>query len=344
MTVPRLAFVVSAPRSGSTLLSRMLGAHPAIHTRSEPHLLTPLAHLGWYDRVDEAPYDAVQSAEALAGVIEELPGGDADYVAAACAYAERIYAGLMAGRDEAVFVDKTPAYALVLPFVARLFPDARFIVLTRHPCAVHVSYADSFFEGDDAAALAFNPILGRYVPAIARFLREPPPGLLHVRYEELVAEPDEQLRRVFEHLGLEHHADAVEYGGAPAPAAGLGDPIEVDRHDRPVTSSVHRWADELVARPAREATLRRVIAELDPRDLAAWGYELSELWAPLEAADPEAAARRRAGGGFGLQRRLLHWLRRDIQERWHGRLLLRVRDVTDVLLRGGKRGFRPPPS
>jgi len=344
VTAPRLAFVISAPRSGSTLLARMLGAHPAIHTRSEPHLLTPLAHLGWYDRVDEAPYDAVQSAQALAGVIDALPGGEADYVEAVRAFADRIYAGLMHGRDEALFVDKTPAYALVLPFITRVFPDSRYIVLTRHPCAIHVSYADSFFEGDDDAALGFNPILGRYVPAIARFLREPPPGALHVRYEDLVADPDAELRRIFEHLDLPHHPAAVEYGASDQPKDdGLGDPVTVDREQRPVTSSVHRWADALAADPRREETLRAVIADLDPRDLRALGYAPDGLWDPLEAADPAAASRRRAAGSFGLQRRLLHLLRRDIQDRWHGRLLRRVRDGTDVLLRGGKRTFRDPP-
>ena len=48
-------FVISSPRSGSTLLERMLASHPLIYGRPEPHLLTPLAHLGYYAKVDKAP-------------------------------------------------------------------------------------------------------------------------------------------------------------------------------------------------------------------------------------------------------------------------------------------------
>ena len=55
----RLVFLIGPPRSGSTLLTRMLGAHSKIHAPAEPHLLTPLAHLGYYASVEKAPYDPV---------------------------------------------------------------------------------------------------------------------------------------------------------------------------------------------------------------------------------------------------------------------------------------------
>ncbi len=60
----RLLFLIGSPRSGSTLLARMLGAHSQILGVPEPHLLTPLAFLGYFDRVEKAPYDPVISQEA----------------------------------------------------------------------------------------------------------------------------------------------------------------------------------------------------------------------------------------------------------------------------------------
>ena len=73
----RLIFVIGPPRSGSTLLARMLGAHSQIHAPMETHLLTPLAHLGYFERVDQAPYDPVVSQRGIREVVKALPGGEA---------------------------------------------------------------------------------------------------------------------------------------------------------------------------------------------------------------------------------------------------------------------------
>ena len=69
-----LVFVISPPRAGSTLLQRMMGAHAEIFTHPEPHLITPIAHLGVYDNVDKAPYDHINAAEATKAFIAGLAG------------------------------------------------------------------------------------------------------------------------------------------------------------------------------------------------------------------------------------------------------------------------------
>ena len=44
-----LVFVIGSLRSGLTLLQRMLSSHPEIFSCPEPHFITPLAHLGYYN-------------------------------------------------------------------------------------------------------------------------------------------------------------------------------------------------------------------------------------------------------------------------------------------------------
>ena len=168
----RMLFLVSPPRSGSTLLQRMIGSHSEVFTHPEPHLMTPLAHLGYYQTVDKAPYDHINSAEAMRLFVDGLPRKEEDYLDALRAYADTMYGRLLAPSGKRYFMDKTPAYALVLDFVAKVYPGAKYVVLTRHPLAIFSSYANSFFDGDWERAHAFNPIVERYVPAIARFVRE----------------------------------------------------------------------------------------------------------------------------------------------------------------------------
>ena len=74
-----MLFVISSPRSGSTMLERMLESHSQILGGPESHLLTPLAHLGVWDNVEKAPYDHVLAAESQNLFIDRLPGRQQDY-------------------------------------------------------------------------------------------------------------------------------------------------------------------------------------------------------------------------------------------------------------------------
>src|SRR5213594_4853552 len=209
----RLIFLIGAPRSGTTLLARMMGAHSAIYQRAEPHLVTPIAHLGFYGSVQKAPYDPENAEQAIHELVADLPRGEEDYLDALRAYTDTLYERLLAAAPgKRFFLDKTPAYALVLPFLTRLYPKARYVVLTRHPLAVLTSYVESFFDGDWQVAVEHNPLLGRYVPALAAMLRERPVPLVHVRYEELVRDPETHLRRICDHLGIPFEPGAIAYG------------------------------------------------------------------------------------------------------------------------------------
>jgi hypothetical protein len=282
----RILFVIGPPRSGSTMLARMLGSHSAIYGRPEPHLLTPLAHLGYFAKVDKAPYDAVLAAESTRQFVADLPGGEQDYVDACRAYTDTLYQRMLDTKSgKTIFLDKTPAYALVLDFIARIYPRSKYVVLTRHPLAVFSSYAESFFNGDYAAAHAYNPLLERYVPAIAKFLRAAAVPMRHVIYERLVADPETELCDIFAFLALPHEPQAVNYGENQPVEKGLGDPIGVKKHSRPSTESIDKWAVEIASRPERYDLCRRIVDRLDPADLELWGHPLGdEFWRPLEAA------------------------------------------------------------
>jgi Sulfotransferase family len=332
----RLIFLIGAPRSGTTLLARMLGAHSQIHGRAEPHLITPIAHLGYFGKVQKAPYDQNNVEQAIREIVAEIPRHEAGYLDALRAYTDSIYAQLMdaAPAGKQLFLDKTPAYALVLPFLTRLYPQAKYVVLTRHPLAVLSSYVESFFDGDYRVALEHNPVLQRYVPELARLVRDAPVPHVWVRYEDLVKEPEVQFRRVCDHLGVPFEERAISYGESGEAFKGLGDPTGVARHTRPVTSSVSKWAAEIASDPDTLALVAKVLDELDPADLETLGYPRDGIVAQLEAArgapvpvKPQAPLR------YTLERRLLVALRRNIHQNALGKVLKRARFALDVLLR-----------
>ncbi|MCO4744578.1 MAG: sulfotransferase [Proteobacteria bacterium] len=333
----RLFFVIGAPRSGTTLLMRMLNMHPDIYTRPEPHLMTPLAHLGYYAYPDKASYDPFQAHQGARAFVDELPGGEQDYLEALRAYSDTLYGRMLEPTGKRYFLDKTPAYALVLPFLKRLYPDAVFIVLTRHPFAIFSSFAKSFFDDDWAAAEAFNPIVQRYVPAISAFLADPPKRFHHVQYESLVADPETHLRAICAAAEIPYSDELIEYGSKKVEGKGLGDPIGVAQHNRPTTSSVHKWAKQVAGNRDRIAQLEAMVQRLDDEDLERFGTPREALFEPLNGVDEDAAAQAQRKvtkwDRYSVERRALLVLRKNIHQNTLGRTLKKVRFYCDVLLR-----------
>lgn len=334
----RMFFVVGAPRSGTTLLMRMLNIHPDIYTRPEPHLMTPLAHLGFYAKAEKAPYDANQAEMAVKEYVEKLPGGEGAYLEALRAYADRLYGGMLAPTGKRFFLDKTPAYGLILPFIEKVYPDATYVILTRHPFAIFASFAESFFDDDWEVAWEHNPVVERYVPALASFVRNHTASHFHhVRYEELVADPEGQLQAICAAAGMAYTPDMINYGQKEVDGSGLGDPIGVKKDTRPNTKSIHKWARSVAHNPRRMEMCRQMVARISDEDLAVFGYTRESLWAPLaevdEAKAKEAQTKAKTWDRYALERRTLVWLRKDIHTSWLGKMLKKVRFVVDVLLR-----------
>lgn len=320
------------------MLERMLESHSQILGGPEPHLLTPLAHLGVWDKVDKAPYDHVLAAESQKLFIERLPHKEQDYWDACRAYCDVLYGRFLEGSGKSIVLDKTPAYALVLPFMMKVFPDAKYVVLTRHPLATFSSYANSFFDGDYQTAMNYNPLLQRYVPAMSAFLRQQAVSKYHVKYEDLVKDPETWMEKIYAYIGVAFEKDTIDYGEkerAPEAAKGLGDPIGVAQHSRPTTASLSKWVEELATDGAKRALMEQTIQTLDPADLETLGYPVDAIWKPLEAAAGKTITpKKQPMSRYRLQRKAIIQLRGLAQQSGAVRgLLKKVRLATDVLLR-----------
>ncbi len=334
-----LTFLLGAPRSGTTLLERMLSSHSLIKGGPEPHLLTPLAYLGYWGRVDKAPYDHIVASAGQKAFIEGLPHKEQDYWKACRSYCDSLYAAYMMQGNETICADKTPEYTTIWPFLSKVYPDARYIVLTRHPAAILSSFANSFFDGDFDIAQRHDPILERYVPALAGFLRQTDVPFFHLSYEDLVREPEQWLRKICAFLEISYEPGMVDYGSKHnrhAAEMGLGDPIGVSQHSRPTESNINKSFAEYAGNAHKMDVLRKSVARLDAADLATIGYPETFFWDSIDAANRGAngAPAKTRLSRYRLQRKVIVKLRRLTQR--NARLRAGIgwlRMVCDVLLR-----------
>jgi hypothetical protein len=302
---------------------------------SEPHLLTPLAHLGVWRNVDKAPYDHIVAAIGQKDFIAALPHQEQDYWDACRAYCDKLYDSYMAAHpDKVICLDKTPEYATILPFINKIFPEAKYIVLSRHPAAIFSSFANSFFDGDYQITQAHDPILERYIPAMASFIRHAESSYSHVRYEDLVDDPETVIAKVCEYLEIPYEASCIDYGEKKL-SQGLGDPLGVAKHARPSTHSLDKWAEELVSDTGKLEWMRKLIDKLDPEDLKTLGYEPERLWEPVEKLqDKKITWKKPALNRYRLERKVIVRMRHLVQQcDFLQASLNKVRLLCDVLLR-----------
>lgn len=192
-------FVVGFPRSGTTLLEQMLDAHPRLQSMDERPFFHMLARQLENSTGVRVPQDLGKLSQSDC---DELRKG---YLIHAC--------GKVPRRWEAQLVDKNPMNMLWLPMIYRLFPEAKFILAVRHPCDVLLScYMQNFMATTLGASCAnLETLATAYNEAMSHWLYHVDLFGLRVfvsRYEDLVADPVLQTRRIADHLGLED-ADAM---------------------------------------------------------------------------------------------------------------------------------------
>ncbi len=118
-------------------------------------------------------------------------------------------------RDKVV-VDKHPLHTLRLPLIWKIFPDARMIFATRDPRDVVISCFRRSFNAN-FSTFEFNSIEGaaKYYDAVMEagqaYRERLPMNLLHVRYEDLVAEFDSVSRELCQFLGVPWTADLENF-------------------------------------------------------------------------------------------------------------------------------------
>lgn len=228
----RVVFVLSPPRSGSTLLRVMLAGHPALFGPPELYLLgfDTLAARRRSLSGPRAPLarGLVRAMMALDGVGPEEAAASLDRMADEGASTIEAYRRLQARATGRTLVDKTPGYALspqVLRRMAEGFVEPLFIHLTRHPVASVVSFTRVRIDlslGTDDELPADPRSRGELWWRIGHenieaFLDTVPDARVHrMRYEDLVSEPEQHARALCAWMGLPFEPAMVEPYADPA--------------------------------------------------------------------------------------------------------------------------------
>lgn len=279
-----LIFIISQPRAGSTLLQRILGSHPDIHTVSEPWLmLHPLYAL----RAEgyQAEYSAPSAKSALQSFLQTLPGGEAEYIEGVRRMYIYLYDQALANAGKRYFLDKTPRYYFIISELYRTFPKARYIILLRNPLAVLCSICETWVKADWLRLYRYKHDLIR----APRLLLEGAELLgnrgIVVHYEQLLTEPEIEVQRICGRLGVDFVPEMIKYGRHNLPRWHFGDQEAVYQFMRPVLQNAEKWVQALDDRQVWRLA-NEYLQLLGQETVQQMGYAYGELRQILRAHEP----------------------------------------------------------
>lgn len=276
---PSMIFLLSSPRSGSTLLRAMLAGHPALFSPPELHLLTfysmkqskKIFNNSYFGKGLQRAFMELQqiSAEESMQHVAALTEQEAPIY--------KVYRELQTLCAPRTLVDKSPSYSVemdTLLHAEAIFNQAKYVHLVRHPYAVIESFVRTGLLGGqllDAHAY-IEQVWAQGNANLLEFFAGIAPERKHVlRYEDLVASPEPTTRALcdflqvpFDEALLKPYEGKRMLEGADPNSLALGDPNFLS-HDKIEANLGEAWRRITLDRPLGEAAVR--VAKL-------FGYEL----------------------------------------------------------------------
>ena len=203
---PDPIFVVGLPRSGSTLVEQILASHSQIEGTMELADMIAVARAA----MGPGPFDFKAYPETLGRLDDPaLKQLGETYIARTRAY-----------RREAkpFFVDKMPNNFVHTGLIHLILPRARIVDVRRDPLACCVSIFKQHFAVGQPFGYSLSD-LGRYYADYVRLMAHFDavlPGRVHrVVYEDLVAAPEREIRRLFDYCGLPFEEATLRFHANP---------------------------------------------------------------------------------------------------------------------------------
>jgi len=274
----RLIFLISLPRSGSTLLQHLIGSHAEVGITAEPWILLPAAYALRPTGVTST-YGADIASIAINDFLRQIPDGEQEYCIAVRKMALHLYDAHMRQHDKQRFLDKTSRYYMIFPELVRIFPNAKFIFLYRNPLAMLSSFLEVMVQ-QDWRKLGENPGIRcdlktglATMAQAAESLGDTAPS---VRYEDLVADPEATLRQICDKIELDFESRMLTYGDSGVSPGKLVDPKSIHKHSEAVPDYLDNWRSSF-DNPQKRELARGFLEQLGRPLVEQIGYSYDEL-------------------------------------------------------------------
>lgn len=229
-----LIFIFSLPRSGSTLLQRVLSRNPEIKTSSESWLLLQfLSHKKKH--LSRSIYSNHNATVALQEFVSNLRGGQQYFDEQLSRFITGTLIGLR-DHDNQIVLEKTPRNHLIVDEIMDLFPNSKFIFLWRNPLDIISSMVKSWGDGAwNTHQFAVDLEEGLYRLTHAKQSE----NCINISYEDLVSR--NKWQELFNFLGLSWDEAFLDNIQSSMIQGSMGDNTGVEKYSEIRNTSVSSW-------------------------------------------------------------------------------------------------------
>lgn len=289
-----LIFLISQPRAGSTLIQRILGCHGEIYTTSEPWImLHPLYALK--EKGIETEYSCELALKGLSDFLSPMENGRALYLENMRTMYGNLYSERLRLSGKQYFLDKTPRYYFIIEELHELFPDAKFIFLIRNPLAVLSSILKTWVHEDWFKLGVFGYDLLEAPDYLLKGMRKLGASGLCLHYEQVLLEPEREIRKVCDYLGIEFKREMIDYGNFGLPKWDYGDQGTVYEKSRPDPLHADQWLESLKD-PGLWRFFREYLDYLGEEKIHEMGYSFRELDSVCTGTKPSEETNKASAG------------------------------------------------
>ena len=284
-----LIFLISTPRSGSTLLQQLLSNHPQIHTLPETWIALPTLYSLYSRKIDRnfnTEYSRYWARTAIKAFIEKLPGKEDDYLTAIRQMYSHLYNRALEGSGKQFFLDKGPRYYLIIPELYKVFPEATFIILLRNPLA-NLGSIINFIKWRVGYLFQFKADLLQGPRHLLKGIKLLGDRCITINYEKLLKNPDEQISKICEKINIDFQPEMLNYDFKEEYKESLGYKEQKDEYKsgRPDPNNVENWKGDL-KNPDLGRLTRDYYRYLGKKIITNMGYSPEEAEETLEKYKP----------------------------------------------------------
>lgn len=268
------------------MLQQIINSHEAVHATPEPWFMLPLAYLLKEKTPGvRANYNYHFFKLNFRSFLENVDKEEVVLKKQIEQFAKGIYRQAIPTDSKATyFLDKTPRYFHIIKELLEIFPDEKIILLSRNPLHVFASIMQYNFKGNISWLSQQDRIADLLLAPVEILKYKDHPSTFFVNYEDLVNQPQEKVRLLFDYLNLEinQQLEKGEYEVAEVfKQSDFIDTKSAVKHKKPEAQYLNSWKKSIDDEQKKKLA-KQYIQTLGKEVFESLGYSYEKVLAELD--------------------------------------------------------------